>query len=147
MRSAKTSAYELVIPNDGDSDPDSATIKARTHGAVPARADDEGREPTAVIESSILAEASISFMPATERQQREELRANVTALRSPEGNDDAKVVDFIRRCNEAMTTEHQDLFVRTHNYGCEYCGYWHPQSPFPFPNCNFCEVPRNSGRS
>ena len=24
------------------------------------------------------------------------------------------------------------------NRGCEYCGWWHPNSPFPFPNCNLC---------
>ena len=24
------------------------------------------------------------------------------------------------------------------NYGCEYCGRWYPQSPFPFTNCNHC---------
>jgi hypothetical protein len=24
------------------------------------------------------------------------------------------------------------------NYGCEYCGWWHPTSPFPFPNCWYC---------
>ena len=24
------------------------------------------------------------------------------------------------------------------NYGCEYCGWWHPRSPFPFPRCNLC---------
>ena len=27
---------------------------------------------------------------------------------------------------------------KSHNYGCEYCGCWHPQSPFPFPDCRFC---------
>ena len=24
------------------------------------------------------------------------------------------------------------------NRGCEYCGWWHANSPFPFPNCNLC---------
>ena len=28
--------------------------------------------------------------------------------------------------------------VISHNYGCEYCGRWYPQSPFPSPNCNHC---------
>ena len=23
-------------------------------------------------------------------------------------------------------------------FGCDYCGWWHPNSPFPFPSCNFC---------
>ena len=27
------------------------------------------------------------------------------------------------------------------NRGCGYCGWWHPNSPFPFPSCNlWCEA-------
>ena len=54
-------------------------------------------------------------MSATERRQREELRANVLASRSLEGTNHADVSDFIKKSSNAMMTKHQDLSMRTTN--------------------------------
>ena len=92
-RSMKAQIFVFAIPKDGNLD--SVTIKARTHDAVPARADNptafdnsetqsveckviefntstcdegkvnEGKEPTVVTKSFTLAELSILFISAT----------------------------------------------------------------------------------
>ena len=37
---------------------------------------------------------------------------------------------------DAWRAEHPS--AKGHNYGCEYCGWWNPRAPFPFPSCNIC---------
>ena len=118
---------------------DPERITAWSHGAVPAHASEEEDGAKAMMRSFSLAGMFVTTMSDIKGQQREELRANVTA--SKKSNDSDSVKDtFLAEREHADTTghDHQELSVQRHNYGCEYCGYWHPQSQFPFPNCNFC---------
>ena len=92
-----------------------------------------------MMKSFTLAGMLVMTLPDIKGQQREELRANVTASKKSNDSDSIKVT-FLAEREHADTTgnDHRELSVQRHNYGCEYCGYWHPQSQFPFPNCNFC---------
>ena len=88
--------FVFVIQEDGNRS--SNTIQARTYDTVPA-----------------CAESVTSVADTTEIQQREELRANVTALKSISAVSKTEVADFIADRSNVTTKKYQAIFMRVIN--------------------------------